>query len=149
MEIIIDSREPEDIFVKFVILQEEMEKKGELIDIKRQMIGVGDVIVDNKICFERKDGEDYVSSIIDGRMKNQAKAMEYYPYKYIVFVGSLWDYVSAINPRAVIGMQASMAVRNKINFFHVQNNEGFCWLVYTISKKILEVESHLLKNKII
>ena len=67
MQIIIDDREPPEI--------------GEILRcqngcvVRIQRLELGDYLVDGKFLFERKTMMDFVSSVIDGRLLNQANRM--------------------------------------------------------------------------
>ena len=58
MQIVIDTREPDHVVDAFIALQTELEKKNEVFTISREMLTIGDVVVDGKIVFERKEGVD-------------------------------------------------------------------------------------------
>lgn len=49
---------------------------------------IGDYIFDNKVCYEFKTTADFVASIQDGRVFNQAINMaETYPYNFVIIQG--------------------------------------------------------------
>ncbi|MCW1309517.1 MAG: ERCC4 domain-containing protein [Candidatus Nanoarchaeia archaeon] len=79
MEVLVDIRE------KNSIIPEQLEKLK--VPFSFQFLEVGDYII-NDICIERKNVQDYVSSLIDGRLNNQLYQMSYnYSYSILVVEG--------------------------------------------------------------
>jgi len=50
----------------------------------------------------------------------------------------MWEESGSINPRAVLGAQASLAVRYGSQFLQAQDKMGFAYLVYNIVKRYAE-----------
>ena len=69
----------------------EIKLKAEGIQVRRERIEFCDYIVkvrDLEVAVERKEINDYLSSIIDGRLFRQLYLMSYhYPFSYLVVVG--------------------------------------------------------------
>lgn len=61
--ILIDSKEPKRIF-------DILKKKG--LDVKREFLEVGDYVLGDGIIIERKECRDFISSIYDNRLWEQA-----------------------------------------------------------------------------
>lgn len=61
--IIVDHRE------KRSIVPRQLEKLG--VDLKYENLTIGDYLVDNKVCVERKEINDYVSSLTSGHLHTQ------------------------------------------------------------------------------
>ncbi|ABW02529.1 ERCC4 domain-containing protein [Caldivirga maquilingensis] len=67
---------------------------------------VGDYVVSSEVAVERKRAMDFVNSIIDGRLFQQASNLiEAYQEPYIIIEGDLWSTVSVrgISRNALIG----------------------------------------------
>ncbi|WP_291767327.1 ERCC4 domain-containing protein [Caldivirga sp. UBA161] len=67
---------------------------------------VGDYVVSSEVAVERKRAMDFVNSIIDGRLFQQANNLiEAYQEPYIIIEGDLWSTVSvrSISRNALIG----------------------------------------------
>ena len=139
MEIIVDSREGQEVWEAFQSLKLEIDEKKDKVhfELVRKQLPIGDIVVGD-VVFERKEREDFIMSITDGRMIEQAKNMIAFNKRYIVFVGDIWQTQSDINPRAVVGMQASLNVRYGINFITLPNVDCFAWFVYSVSTKYLD-----------
>lgn len=53
---------------------------------------VGDIVVDNTICFEHKTPSDFISSVFDGRLFSQIDAMQdNYPHSFVLVSGTMTD----------------------------------------------------------
>lgn len=91
MNIQIDSREKNRIKTA----TEYYKKQG--CDIQTTELEIGDYLFDNKVCFEFKTIPDFITSIQDGRVFNQAINMaENYDYHYIVIQGDEYTRAKSI-----------------------------------------------------
>lgn len=136
MDVVIDDREDPEITVLANALAIELEGKGLDLNINNKRLVIGDAAAKG-VVFERKYGSDFVASIKDGRMQEQiAKMASHYAHIYYLLVGDIWNNPSMINPRAVVGAQAMLAVRYGAKFLSVKDNEAYVWAVYTIASKI-------------
>jgi len=105
IKIIMDDREPE--FMKEVL---------ELLDVKvkKRRLSEGDYLCEGVegVIVERKTIDDFCSSIIDGRLKEQIESMEFlYPHIYVLISGKLEDRNSNIHIHSILGMLASLVVK--------------------------------------
>lgn len=66
----IDFREHSDRIEK---AKTTYESEGDNVTVKELL--VGDYVFDNQVCYEYKEFEDFISSVIDGRVFNQAVEM--------------------------------------------------------------------------
>ena len=105
MRIVIDHRESED-FKSFAL--------DILPNATLEVLDVGDIVVDEKICFEHKQPTDFISSLFDGRLFRQIHEMQdNYQYFYIIVSGNIKDIIN-INPEKydhIIGAISSCFVR--------------------------------------
>ena len=63
-----------------------------LIECKDATLPVGDILIDDTICFEHKKPSDFISSVFDGRLFSQIESMkENYPHSYVLVSGSIDD----------------------------------------------------------
>ena len=87
----IDSREQDRI----QSAKQYYEQQG--LTVKVEELEVGDYLFDNKVCFEFKLINDFVSSIQSGRVFNQAISQsEEYPYHFVIIHGDLTTRSKAI-----------------------------------------------------
>jgi len=146
----IDTRENEEVVNMFLALQMELENRNlPSFKLEREQLITGDVIAGN-ICFERKEGGDFISSICDKRLKEQAEKMSLnFDHKYFIIVGDMWEGSGNINPRAVMGAQASLAVKHNATFLQCQTKDQFAYLVYNIVKRHAEGQTFDPTTKVI
>ncbi len=128
IEIRIDTREPDEIFNLFVQFQKKHFK------LKSDCLEFGDVAFKNEVGIERKTYSDFISSIMDGRFREQLYGLKKtYRYPYVVVVGS--SSVSGMKREAIIGAYASCLGRYKVPLCFVRNNAEFVLLSYGIIEK--------------
>ena len=60
-------------------------------DISVVQLPIGDFLFDKKVVFEYKTANDFISSVIDGRVFRQSKRMQQYPFHYVMMVGNVFD----------------------------------------------------------
>jgi ERCC4-type nuclease len=133
----IDNREKDEVVEQFCALAIDLERNGkQKFAITRENLIAGDVVVGD-VCFERKEAADFVSSIIDHRLKDQCAKMRLnFKHIFIVLVGDIWDIKSNINARAIVGAQVSLCIRFGIHLIHVRDNQEFAWVVYSAVSKL-------------
>jgi ERCC4-type nuclease len=142
MKVQIDNREPIEVVRAFERLKSELKIKKN-IDVELEVLQLfsGDVVID-KVVFERKNALDFIGSITDKRLKNQAAKMSLnFNHIYYVIVGNIFGIDSGVGTRARIGAQCSLAVRHNAKFIHVSDIEGFAWACYTTAAKISDGET--------
>jgi len=134
--IFIDDREPKRI--------EELLRMIKA-PVYRKRLEVGDYLVSHKgleVPIERKDANDYLNSIMDGRLFAQAHALSSnYELAFICIIGNL-EYALTkreFKKEAVIGSVISIAMRK--NFGRVvplffKNELEFCYALKSINKLV-------------
>jgi Fanconi anemia group M protein len=94
---------------------------------------IGDYVVSDRCAVERKNGEDLEDSIIDGRLFSQAVELcETYPAPIIAIVGKSF---SRLNPRAVQGALASLAVDFRIPSFVFESEEELAQFLHVLATR--------------
>ena len=107
-------------------------------EIKR--LEVGDIVVNDQVCFEHKQPEDFLSSIYDGRLFKQIEQMKAnYQYNYIIVSGSMTDIISIpnINYNSVMAAIASCFVR-RCSVIFCDSPENLCVIVVNLSEKFID-----------
>ncbi|MGC8669851.1 MAG: ERCC4 domain-containing protein [Candidatus Micrarchaeia archaeon] len=80
LKIIVDDRERNDTLLK------SLREKD--IEIATRRLPIGDYIVSDRVCVERKTISDFEKSLIDGRLFEQIKRLkEYYEFPILVIEG--------------------------------------------------------------
>ena len=79
LHLIVDHRE--------IKLKELFDKKKESIGYESKQLDIADIVVSNDVAIERKEGFDFVSSIIDNRLFEQLlRLKETYPNPILILV---------------------------------------------------------------
>ena len=114
-------------------LIKEFQKQKIQFQIKSLLIG--DVIGKN-ICIERKKNYDFVTSITDGRIKEQTLNMlQNFDRAFIIIEGNLSDIKTNFNTNAMLGMIASLVSRTSVSIVHTKNTEETAYLINKIVEK--------------
>lgn len=77
--------------------------------LKQKQLDVADYLLSKKVCCERKTSEDFLQSIVDGRLFKQIKAMKVYPQPLLIIEGDVMESDRDIHPNAVRGALAAIA----------------------------------------
>lgn len=135
MKVTVDDREPKsmDVFALTV--------GG--IEFERKRLKTGDYIFEN-VCIERKELNDFCSSIIDGRLTSQIEKMKKdFEYIYILVSGHIKDRTSDIHENCILGKMASILVKHKVPIITLDDEFQ---LIY-IMKRIFERHAEINKLK--
>jgi ERCC4-type nuclease len=82
MKILLDTRES----------SETKEILGLFLKSEEMMLPVGDILVDDSVCFEHKTPSDLITSVFDGRLFTQISAMQNnYPHSFVLVSGTLTE----------------------------------------------------------
>ena len=140
--IIVDTREP-DIIYNYLAKRK--------VDIKRQDVEFTDYLIVHKeyvIPVERKTAPDFVQSIIDRRVFNQAYLLStMFPVAYIIVEGSISEamFEHKFREEAYIGALVSLALkrspygrRGHISVINVETEIHTAMFLYYLHKKVLE-----------
>ncbi len=131
VKIIIDNRENKNRIPNL------LEKKC-LIEMKQ--LPIGDFILSEDVCIERKTVCDFISSVINRRVFDQMTAMkDAYPCPVLIIEGddSITEACEStkINPNAMNGALASIALNYQIPVLHTHNQKETADLLYTIARR--------------
>jgi len=138
--IYVDKREPEHIYEEILYLIASVEKfmaaKNFIgFTLVNKQIPVGDLVCGN-LVGERKEINDFVGSIYDGRVWKQVKKMaKNYRYGFFLVSGS----PSEIDPRrakAVYTCLADMELRYNIRTMFFDTDEMLCYYFVTLCRKL-------------
>ncbi len=138
--ILVDSREPKRIVDKLRSLD---------LDVYVRNLEVGDYLVKHstfEVVVERKDVNDFLNSIADGRIFRQCHVLSArYPLSFLMIVGSLNEALSYrnFNRNAVIAAIVSIAVKNnpgQVVPLIFEDEDEFCYALKIIESKLKEGE---------
>ncbi|MCR4335442.1 MAG: DEAD/DEAH box helicase [archaeon] len=106
--------------------------------IKVKQLEVGDFILSDKVVVERKTIEDFLSSLIDGRLFNQLTMMSSnYDSPLIILEGNHDELYTTrnIHENAIKAALASIALNYRIPILYTHDVEETAKLVYLIAKR--------------
>ncbi|AAB91244.1 MULTISPECIES: ERCC4 domain-containing protein [Archaeoglobus] len=142
--IFVDSREPERIV-------EKLKSLG--LDVYVKRLEVGDYLIKHSIYevpVERKDVNDFISSIIDGRLFRQCHLLSSrYPLSILAVIGDIDEAVEerGISRSAVIGAMVSMAIKNaqgQVVPLVFKNEDDFCLALKSIDSRVSQGDLKIL-----
>ena len=129
IKIVVDSRE----------LRSNVAKKlYELgVEIQSEPLEVGDFLLSDEVAVERKTVDDFLQSIIDGRLFSQLSHMVTCFAKPIVIIEGEEDIYTLrqIHPNAIRAAIAAIAVDFRVPIISSQSEEETALFLYTIAKR--------------
>ncbi len=126
----VDTREHSSTVAK------ELEELGALIKIKQ--LDVGDYVLSDDVVIERKSTEDFLESMLDGRLFNQLIMMTSNHSSPLMLVeGEMEDLFTLrdIHRNSVIGALSSIALSYKVPILFTKNAKETAEFVYLIAKR--------------
>jgi Fanconi anemia group M protein len=128
IKIIADYREKGSYVLKELINKE--------IRVSLEKLSIGDFLISQRVAVEYKNVQDFVDSIIDGRLLFQLKELKKYERPLFIIEGSEDMYaVRKIHPNAIRGMIATITVSYGIPLIQTKNARDTAELLMTIAKK--------------
>lgn len=112
------------------------------MNIKLQQLNVGDFLISDRVCVERKELNDFINSIIDKRLLQQAKALKDNFERPILILEGTDDIYSLrnIHPNAIRGMLATIAVDYGIPIVRTKDYKDTAALLKIMAKHEQEGE---------
>ena len=134
--VLIDYHEEKSNVIKFL--------SREPIILRFVDLEIGDYIVSNRVCIERKTANDFISSIIDGRLFIQAKKLvENYKKPILIVEGDLNETSRNVNPRAITSALISLLTDYNINVLQTKNSKQTAEIIYVLAKREQEERKYL------
>ena len=133
-------------FEKKVVIIADVREKGSTVikellslgaEIKLGQLPCADFIVSERAAIERKAVEDFVSSILDGRLLDQLKVLRYTFDRPLVIIEGEQDIFSVrnVHPNAIRGMLATITMSFGIPLIQTRNGKETAALIYLIAKR--------------
>jgi len=136
-KVIIDYREKNSLVIR------ELERLGLETEIKT--LKVADYLVNN-IAIERKTISDFISSMINKRLRRQLEELNQYKNRLLIIEGieeqDLYPEGISIHPNAIRGFLLSIILKYKIPIIFSKNYEDTAKFIYLLAKR-KEKESSL------
>jgi Fanconi anemia group M protein len=129
---------PEDKVLIFVDYREENKITEYVKDmgalIKPIPLKVGDYLCSDRVCVERKTGDDFISSITDGRLFEQAKELrENFSKPIFLIEGNCLK--ERINENALKSALASIILDYEIPVVMTRNEEESARMIFWLAKR--------------
>ena len=121
--VVVDYRERE--------VTSHLKKLGAVVNV--QPLEVGDFLASEKVAIERKSYDDFVSSIIDGRIFDQAKDLKENFERPLLLIEGYSN--REINDNALKGAVASLLLDFGISILTSKNEYDSAKLIYWIARK--------------
>lgn len=110
---------------------ENLKKLGALVNIRS--LEVGDFVISQKVCIEKKTHSDFIASIIDGRIFEQASLLRKNFEKPIIVIEGYSN--REINENALKAAIACLLIDFGISLVNTKNPFDTANLIYWIAKK--------------
>lgn len=104
--------------------------------VMEKKLEIGDYLVSHDVVIERKKVMDFINSIIDGRLFNQAINLKKNFKKPIIIIeGNLWKAASRrnIHHHAIIGALTSL-IDADVNVVFTSSEESTAYTIYSLAK---------------
>lgn len=116
-----------------LLLVDELKKQGSRVDVKA--LPMGDFVLSTDVVVERKTAEDFVKSVIDGRLFNQLVAMrEAYPRPLLILEGDRRKAVG-IGSAAFLGALASVVSDFQVSIFTSCDESETAQILFHIARR--------------
>jgi ERCC4-related helicase len=128
--IFVDTREQASGVMK------ELFEQGAIIRTKQ--LDVGDYIASKDVCIERKSVEDFLNSMIDGRLFNQLVTIRNnYEKPLLLLEGNMQEIFTLrnIHKNAVMGALTSIALDYQVPIINTKNPKETAEYIFNISKR--------------
>ncbi len=112
-------------------LREALERNG--IEVDERTIHVGDYVISDRVCIERKTVSDFESSLMSGRLLDQVKRLKQnYQLPIIIVEGSKDDY--RLGRNVITGAMVALYVDNGIEVIISDGPKDTSEIITTIAK---------------
>jgi Fanconi anemia group M protein len=116
------------------LVTRELAKLGALV--KSETLQVGDFVLSDRVVVERKEVDDFASSIIDGRLFQQAaKLKDAYAKPVIIVEGESLTGSGRVRPEAMMGAYASLLIDYGIPIVWTQKPSETAQLMFAMSRR--------------
>ena len=102
--------------------------------VKTLPLKVGDFICSERVCVERKTGDDFISSIVDGRLFQQAEELKNNFTKPIILVEGNY-YAGGMNESAIKSALASIILNYEIPIIMTKDEGETARTIFWLAKR--------------
>ncbi len=113
------------------------------VDIKLDMLGCADYVLSRRVGVEYKTVEDFVNSIIDGRLLSQVRELKRNYDRPLVIIEGTQDIYSVrkIHPNAINGLISTIVVSYGVPLLYTKNTLESARMLWSIAKREQEETS--------
>jgi ERCC4-related helicase/ERCC4-type nuclease len=102
--------------------------------ISGESLEIGDYVASEDVAIERKESNDFIQSLIDGRLFVQLSALRSaYRRPVLIIEGEQIIGLRGVNPAAIYGALASIAIRIQVPILWTRNAEETANVLYRIA----------------
>jgi len=121
--------------------------KTDEVEFLIKSLPAGDYVVDNRVFIERKTTKDFIRSIIDGRLFNQAAKLKKFGDRQLFIIEGLNPVLtSGINRKAVTGAIISLAVSWQIPILYCDSPRHTAFIIGLIHAQLTK-RAETIKHK--
>lgn len=102
---------------------------------KPKMLEVGDYLISDRACVERKTAEDFVGSMVDGRLMGQMKNLNTYARPCLIIEGEGLYSKRGVHPNAIRGALASIALDFRIPTLFTRDEKDTAAIIAAMIKR--------------
>lgn len=106
--------------------------------IEFKQLDVADFVISDRIGIERKTVEDFLQSLIDGRLFEQIQRLvQTYPAPFLILEGNPAELFSTrnIHPHALVGCLTTIATRYRLPILYAESAEQTADFIYVTAKR--------------
>ncbi len=113
----------------------QLKKMG--LRVEHRILEEGDYIVSPDCAVERKEVQDFLTSLFTGRLFDQANRLsESYRIPILILEGDFHTLMQELHsPRMVLGALTALSLQYDFHLFYTENRRGTADLLYTLSKQ--------------
>jgi len=108
-------------------------------DVKRIQLEIGDYIISNTVAIERKSVQDFLASIMDGRLFSQLVFLaDSYEKPLVIVEGRSHELfaLSNMHKNALLGVLSSIALDYRVPLLFSENERETAEFIYVIAKRL-------------
>ncbi|MFH1127377.1 MAG: DEAD/DEAH box helicase [archaeon] len=130
------------------LLKELKELENDGFELRAAQLEVGDFLLSDRLCIERKTYEDFLQSIIDGRLFSQMKSMaSSFDRPILILEGTDLYGQRNIHPNAIKGAINSISVDFRIPILWTNTSKETAELIITLARREQDDKSRTIQIK--
>ncbi|MFX0044364.1 MAG: DEAD/DEAH box helicase [Candidatus Hermodarchaeota archaeon] len=104
------------------------------VEVTGESLEIADYIVSEEVAVERKESDDFIQSLIDGRLFVQLTALRSaYRRPVLIIEGEQLIGLRAVSPSSIYGALASIAIRIRVPILWTRNAEETANVLYRLA----------------